>query len=1105
MTTRTTFLASALLLLLAFEPASTTNKVWVLSKQEMEGDGCNFNSYVADRNNCEKMFSNVSVITSGNNTCSDVQIYIACVKDAMRRTLCSANDTIKENENARIMMNVRKKNVTCIPKAAPQNMRQMMSCLRPLALKKFFACSSTFHYYVKNKDDVSTIGNGGDCSVATGYKDCVLLGLKHSDCADDKEFAEHVLYFMRNDISALAKSCRSEKNSPNSNAAGSKTCNEDKAIDTYLMCAKKFFENVDSEELRNLAKFSVKSKSKYQITSDDVRRMLDSTLKPDPPEELRVDPCTAVKSWLNCYYDDLVKLNCSTDSELYKRSQSIYQVMVDEFNCVNTQFQALASSDTLDCQEKPMLNNFFICAINYNVERKGIPLSLQIKPEAVCPSNQKFEMCVAQAMRESSCLHERMKIMHHLKYLTDVITMPRVTCNENNGEYSRQIQQRDKRCAKTVLYKEYFTCGLSFQKELEMHNNFVRDDTGKERCTTMNSYNECFRRAVDTSECHSKSAVTDTMLYLMELETKGIDYNCEEPRPVLDAGIISTRCSKNLAVKNSFLCAMTFEHLVEDLKVKREATADKVCKYLEDMNSCVDIVKKSTGCDRDGEIFNHVSPILHSLTHEYDRACRNVTNSFRMSFVQLKSQDTCIRQRVLKKMFVCGLSFSNLFDEMEPRAVGSNPVKCKLLIDYEQCIAKASRGTGCDEDAEMRVQIMSFSDIMRDEYKDSCPNMVYKNSPEAPEAFEDYEEDWADSDPYWYDSKENSEAHAASKARKASAPMNRDREDPFGNIPDKGNAASPPLNHGSSNDQQRGPAKERILSAAMKPDTLRQQVGSLSNNATISNEMELASFLGKDPKKLSSGPTNLKRKVQIEKEYLDDSPAAMASYGFGSDYKDDYGDSSFARTSNKRIGLRSRTQQRRGDPNVWVNNRRAMKILDDEEQQEDDDIMGLMRRKRKRMGSETVRKLGKDLQVKKQLDYDDDGEDDDILTDRETHISGDECNLKQLKRQSETCDRTFSDSIKVSWSKDWPGSSSTSPVKEVQDKLCNSLLIYRTCLLDTAKRMHCGEIAGKVAIVVEEQMKKLGVAFCAASASKVSMWTMMLLPLTLLVRYALQT
>lgn len=66
-----------------------------------------------------------------------------------------------------------------------------------------------------------------------------------------------------------------------------------------------------------------------------------------------------------------------------------------------------------------------------------------------------------------------------------------------------------------------------------------------------------------------------------------------------------------------------------------------------------------------------------------------------------------------------------------------------------------------------------------------------------------------------------------------------------------------------------------------------------------------------------------------------------------------------------------------------------MKILDDEEQQDDDDIMGLMRRKRKRTGSDTVRKLGKDLQVKKQLDYDDEGEDDDILTDRETHISGD--------------------------------------------------------------------------------------------------------------------
>ncbi|CAN7991693.1 unnamed protein product [Ixodes hexagonus] len=1104
-TASTTLLASAFLLLLRFEAASTNNRVWVLSKQEMEGDGCNFNTYEADRNNCEKMFSNVSVITSGNNTCSDVQIYISCVKDAMRRTLCSANDTIKENENARIMMNVRKKNVTCIPKAAPQNMRQMMSCQRPLALKKFFACSSTFHYYIKNKDDVPMIGNSGDCSVATGYKDCVQLGLKHSDCEDDKEFADHVLYFMNNDIYAFAKSCQTVVNSPNSNATGSKTCDQDKAIDTYLTCAKKFFENVDSEELRNLAKFSVKSKSTYLLTNDEVRRSLDSTVKPSSGDELKVDPCTAVKSWLNCYYDDLVKLNCSTESELYKRSQSIYQVMVDEFNCVNTQFQALASSDKLDCQEKPMLNNFFICAINYNVERKGIPVALQTKSEAVCPSNLKFEMCVAQAMRETSCLHERMKIMNHLKYLTDVITTPRVACNENNGaEYSRQVKQRDQHCAKMVLYKEYFTCGLSFQKELEMNKNFERDETGKERCATMNSYNECFRRAVDASECHSKSAVTDTMLYLMELETKGIDYNCEEPRPVLDAGIISTRCSKSLAVKNSFLCAMTFEHLVEDLKVKREATAEKVCKYLEEMNSCVDVVKKSTGCDRDGEIFNHVSPILHSLTHEYDRACRNVTNSFRMSFVQLKSQDTCIRQRVLKKMFVCGLSFSNLFDEMEPRAVGSNPVKCKLLIDYEQCIAKASHGTGCDEDAEMRVQIMSFSDIMRDEYKDSCPSMVYKNSPEAPEAFEDYEEDWADGDPYWYDTKENSAAQGASKGHRASAPTNRDGEDPFGNIPEKTNAALP-QNHGAASGQQRATAKERILSAAMKPGTLKQQVGPLSNDSAISNEIELASFLRKDPKKLSSGLTNLKRKVRIEKEYLDDSPAAMASYGFGSDYKDDYGDGSFARAPSKRMGLRSRALQRRGDPNAWVNSRRAMKILDDEEQQEDDDIMGLMRRKRKRVGSDAVRKLGKDLQVKKQLDYDDDGEDDDILTDRDTHISGDECNLKQLKRQSETCDRTFSDSIKVSWSKEWAGSSATSPARDVQDKLCSSLLSYRTCLLDTAKRMHCGEIAGKVAIVVEEQMKKLGVAFCAASALKVSMWTMVLLHLTLLASYALQT
>ncbi|KAH6948194.1 hypothetical protein HPB50_023156 [Hyalomma asiaticum] len=636
-----------------------------------------------------------------------------------------------------------------------------------------------------------------------------------------------------------------------------KTCDEDKAIDTYLTCAKKFFDNVDSEELQKLSKLSPKAKVSSRLVENGMRGE-DLTTKP----QTKIDPCTAVKAWLNCYYEDILKSNCTTDSELYKRSQALYQVMVDEFNCINS--QSVAESETPDCQEKPMLNNFFVCAINYNVERKRIPVSLQTKPDVICPSNLKFEMCVAQAMRESRCLHERMKIMHHLKYLTDVITTPTVFCKD--------------------------------------------------------------------------------------------------------------------------------------------------------------------GAD-----------------------------SFRMSFVQMKGQENCVRQRVLKKMFVCGLSFSNLFDEMEPRSERGNPVKCKLLIDYEQCIAKASRGTGCDEDAEMRVQIMSFSDIMRDEYKDSCPNVVYKSAPEAPEAFEDYEEDWAESDPYWYDTKDGAEGQASVKGRRSSAPVVKPREDPFGNS---------------------GPGQN------------------------ASNDMDLITFLRRDPRSIYNATG--KRRVHIEKEYLDDSPAAMASYGLGADYKEDYVDDSFARVPNRRMGLRYRAQHRRGDPNAWLSSRRAMKILDEEEQQEDDDIMGLMRRKRKRTGSDAVRRMSKDLQVKKQLDYDDEGEEDEILTDRETHISGDECNLKQLKRQSETCDRTFSDSIKVSWSKDWPApassSSSSTPAKDVQEKLCNSLVTYRTCLLETAKRMHCGEIASKVAVVVEEQMKKLGVAFCGASSLRIASWMALILSVALILR-----
>lgn len=123
------------------------------------------------------------------------------------------------------------------------------------------------------------------------------------------------------------------------------------------------------------------------------------------------------------------------------------------------------------------------------------------------------------------------------------------------------------------------------------------------------------------------------------------------------------------------------------------------------------------------------------------------------------------------------------------------------------------------------------------------------------------------------------------------------------------------------------------------PATLLQKHASATNGSSVPSEIDLGSFLHKDSRKLLKDINNLNRKVRIEKEYFDDSPPAMPSYGFGSDDKEEYSDDSFARASNKRMGLRSRAAQRCGDSNDWVNSRRAMKILDDEEQQDENDIM----------------------------------------------------------------------------------------------------------------------------------------------------------------------
>ncbi|EEC00447.1 hypothetical protein IscW_ISCW015841 [Ixodes scapularis] len=75
----------------------------------------------------------------------------------------------------------------------------------------------------------------------------------------------------------------------------------------------------------------------------------------------------------------------------------------------------------------------------------------------------------------------------------------------------------------------------------------------------------------------------------------------------------------------------------------------------------------------------------------------------------------------------------------------------------------------------MPAHILSISDILRDEYEDYCPNMAYKNAPEAPEAFEGSEENLTDSDRYRCISKDNCEAQAANKGCRASDSVNRDR------------------------------------------------------------------------------------------------------------------------------------------------------------------------------------------------------------------------------------------------------------------------------------------------------------------------------------------
>ncbi|XP_064474166.1 uncharacterized protein LOC135388513 isoform X2 [Ornithodoros turicata] len=995
---RTTLLVTALLMACLRTTMSSRNNLSLSADKTQEGVGCEWATFEQRRKVCEQTFSGGNAPVKV--TCSDGQEYVACVNTAMRQSRCITNSSVRESEYERIMGNMRRRNLTCAFSQAPEIMRQDLGCQKSVAVKKLFACSAVFRSRMMSQVSADS-GKNTICRLVNNYKECVHSGLKHTNCIGDKHFSDDLLYFMGNEVASYATMCRlvgaQEMRLQKAFSRGDKLCNQATATETYLTCGKQFLDSVPVHVLhaqpQQGSELSEQSRMAAPSGAGEVN------IKQEH-EDMGI--CMGLRTWLACYHEGFTKSNCKEGTELHRRSKVIHKALVAEFGCSDVRPPTEMEEQSL-CQERRMLNDFFICAMNYHVSRKLI--ENEANPDALCQTTGKLEKCVTKSMKNTGCLHEESRIMHHLKYITDLITEPSSACTQGQATLSQQsFLSNDTKCWKNDLFKRYFECGFTFQKGLEFDDIPSFRSDGDRRCMMVADYNACYHKAVGEAGCLSKSSLTDTMEYIMELGTKDAGYKCLKQPVTYNSGLINVKCAKSVAVKNVFLCAITFEQIVDDLRAKRQDSAENMCKYLEEMSTCVTVVKRSTGCDRDSEIFHHVTPVLHSLTHDYEKRCTNNSSPFRMSFVQLKSPVECIRQHVLKKMFVCGLTYSNLVDEIEPRVESRSQVKCKLLLDYKSCIQNVSGGTGCEEDPEVRAQIMSFMDMMRDEYRSSCMD-----------------------DALQWDSQQS--------------PLFRELQD------DQSSTSA---------------SKESPFQKGAVPGLKSVQAGNRNNvDIDVDTFLDHAAMDG-----TQVANPNRKRGVQIAKEYLDDSSVGLSSYASGLDYKDD--DDVLPRSLNKRNKLRENILSRRGDPSLWVNSRRAIKILDDEEQGDD-------RRTRGRDSGKFS--LGERLRAKKAQDYEDD--DYDILSDKEMRVSGEECQMKRLRKQSQICDKTFSQNIQsVTGRNSARLLESVPPAKEIQGKLCLSLKAYRSCLLETANRLNCGEIAGKVSVVVEDQMKKLGMAFC---------------------------
>lgn len=276
-------------------------------------------------------------------------------------------------------------------------------------------------------------------------------------------------------------------------------------------------------------------------------------------------------------------------------------------------------------------------------------------------------------------------------------------------------------CNKKELLRRFFTCGITFQTNLELQ---------KPECQCYYNYKKCFDDARKELHCYNTDQTKDplviTVNILSELMINIYSVKCMPSMSPLNF----EECNQALALKKIMMCCVTYFSLSDEHAKSVWAGAADTCSYAHDMQRCIAIAEHKTKCVNH-KIFAHAREFVRHATSDKRHACQLNVSSMSIQALAPHMKTKCRHTAVMKRALTCALQFQNTLDGYTKNKPPMT-LACGYVTRLQECLRSSLEGTECIGESSVNAQLRGYKRVLQDAYSLNC-EVARSNAPNKAE------------------------------------------------------------------------------------------------------------------------------------------------------------------------------------------------------------------------------------------------------------------------------------------------------------------------------------------------------------------------------------